>query len=211
MASTKTVIKRLPPGWSIHFGTEDDPFEEAGLPPARTLILHRGTSRVLVECDGRFMILNYISGYVSEILEPTRIDDILNEMVEGKKLNAVRIIDEYTDPVPCKSTFGAKANQGIKYEFDLRACSGWTDDGPGVGQKMYGFSEKYGLPPATLLLYNEKSSKYLVESEFRYFTWNTTTNGVFEIVNPKTYEEIDKALGDDSKLETQYLKAKDSD
>ena len=154
------------------------------------------------------MMMNHISGFVSEIIEPTCIDDILTAMIEGKKLEAVRLIDEHTTTVPRRSIAGAKANRGIDYEFDLRACSGWTDDGPDVGEKLYAFGEKYGLPPATLLLYNKKLSHYLVESDFRYFIWGKSTGMVFEIVNPKTFEEIHQALGDDSKLKLEYLKAK---
>ena len=225
------IIKELPAGWTLDIAYDEPleaPFEDFGLPPA-IVLMHNKEGVNLVDCYGRFLLWEDISGDVAEIIEPQDLREILYVLPE-KVLSLPKDADlktrylEYCDTdgersVSSKNSeveslevnnpeedheFPATDQTLVKYKFDLRGCSGWRCDDHCVGFRKTPF-DLYGLPPAELLLRSAASGKYLVRSAGCFFFWNAVSNTMSEILEPRTFEDIDRLLGDEQQLLKRHM------
>ena len=228
---SEVVIKELSTGWTLDTVYDEPleaPFEDFGLPPA-IVLMHNNEGVNLVDCYGRFLLWEDIAGDVAEIIEPQDLREILYVLPErilslpkdaGLETRYLEYCD--TDGEGSLSSESLEAESPevnsleeddesattdqtlVKYKFDLRGCSGWGCDDHCVGFRKTPF-DLYGLPPAELLLRNAASGKYLVKSAGNFFFWNAVSNAMSEMLAPRTFEEIDRLLGDEQQLLERHL------
>ena len=194
-------MRELPTDWSDELceRTLNSPFKDYDLPPAETILWNKQKLTFLVLCDGRYMFLNELSGFVTEIVEPKALEDIVKLLPEPERFQTFPLIREDTE------TSLSKRNP--KSDF---CPKDWTDQYFELMTVDDPFDE-YGLPPCQQVLYNETDEHYIVscEGSFYYHFWKSDI--VDKILEPRTFKDICKRLSDGTPLKTTRLVKKAAD